>query len=301
MKTIFLNSLLVLTLLIQAFAAPEPQGEKHLARDQIYNPDQVAIEAECELKDQLLVLLIPGKRNGKQGVGHHEYYSGCVLMLQMLKNIVGVCPVIVREDWPQNETLLDKASVIVYYGDGDGQQGFLQSAERIAKMEQLLEKGVGFINLHGSVSYTEKYASYGSRWIGATWSKSEVEVNRGHWLSSHELFPEHEISAGVSAWSANDGWLNQFDFEANRERVMPLLWSSKTNQGHPKGGDKDIVGWAFQRKDGGRSFAMSGAHGIWEWRNLGLRKLVLNAILWTAKKAIPKEGFEVSLTMKLKD
>jgi hypothetical protein len=50
------------------------------------------------------------------------------------------------------------------------------------------------------------------------------------------------------------------------------------------------VAWAFERKDGGRGFGFTGGHFHKGWANDDQRKLVLNALLWTAKAEVPATG-----------
>jgi hypothetical protein len=56
-----------------------------------------------------------------------------------------------------------------------------------------------------------------------------------------------------------------------------------------KNKDKQHVAWACERADGGRGFGFTGGHYHQGWANNDQRKLVLNAILWTAKAKIPAE------------
>jgi hypothetical protein len=50
------------------------------------------------------------------------------------------------------------------------------------------------------------------------------------------------------------------------------------------------------REDGGRGFGFTGGHFHKGWGNDNQRKLVLNAILWTAKAEVPAQGIESKLT-----
>jgi hypothetical protein len=54
--------------------------------------------------------------------------------------------------------------------------------------------------------------------------------------------------------------------------------------------------WAVQREDGGRGFGFTGGHFHKGWANDDQRKLVLNAILWTAKAEIPTDGVNSKVT-----
>jgi hypothetical protein len=56
------------------------------------------------------------------------------------------------------------------------------------------------------------------------------------------------------------------------------------------------MAWAFERADGGRGFGFTGAHFHKNWGNDDFRKLVLNAILWTAKAEIPATGVQSTVT-----
>jgi type 1 glutamine amidotransferase len=51
-----------------------------------------------------------------------------------------------------------------------------------------------------------------------------------------------------------------------------------------------------EREDGGRGFGFSGGHFHTGWKNDDQRKLVLNAILWTAKAEIPSSGVTTTVT-----
>ena len=50
------------------------------------------------------------------------------------------------------------------------------------------------------------------------------------------------------------------------------------------------VGWAHARADGGRAFGFTGGHVHWNWGEDNFRKVVLNAILWTANVEVPEDG-----------
>ena len=52
------------------------------------------------------------------------------------------------------------------------------------------------------------------------------------------------------------------------------------------------MAWATERADGGRAFSFTGGHWHWNWGHPMQRKLVLNAITWTAKADVPRTGIE---------
>jgi len=59
------------------------------------------------------------------------------------------------------------------------------------------------------------------------------------------------------------------------------------------------VAWAATRPDGGRGFGFTGSHFHRNWENDDFRKLVLNAIRWTAKAGVPKEGVPSHVTEEM--
>ena len=61
-------------------------------------------------------------------------------------------------------------------------------------------------------------------------------------------------------------------------------------------GRDETVAWAVERPDGGRGFGFTGAHFHRNWGNDDFRKLVLNAVLWTAKLDVPSEGATSEVT-----
>ncbi len=79
-------------------------------------------------------------------------------------------------------------------------------------------------------------------------------------------------------------------FRDDDPRLKPILLRQA-------GGDvrADTVGWAVERKDGGRGFGFTGGHFYANWWIPEFRKLVLNAIAWTAKIDVPEGGVDSAL------
>ncbi len=134
-----------------------------------------------------------------------------------------------------------------------------------------------------------------------------------HWTANFSEFPKHPISSGVKPFSTNDEWYYHMRFRNGMKGVTPILSSiatedttkrgEGTHSGNPEQ-KKDVlelklpqhVAWAVEREDGGRGFGFTGGHFHKGWANNDQRKLVLNAIVWSAKAEVPASGVESKLT-----
>jgi len=51
-----------------------------------------------------------------------------------------------------------------------------------------------------------------------------------------------------------------------------------------------VLAWAYERPEGGRGFGCTGAHFHKNWANDDFRRMMLNALVWTAGLDVPTEG-----------
>ncbi len=113
--------------------------------------------------------------------------------------------------------------------------------------------------------------------------------------------PEHPITRGVKPFTINDEWYFNIRFKPESKEVTPILKATPpddkrgTAAAREHQGREEILAWAFDRADGGRSFGFTGGHFHKNWGDENFRRLVVNAILWTAKVDVPKEGAKVEL------
>jgi type 1 glutamine amidotransferase len=77
----------------------------------------------------------------------------------------------------------------------------------------------------------------------------------------------------------------QMRFRESDKRWTPILTFDPEAKDPAK-----VVAWAVERSDGGRGFASTGGHFHKNWWNDNVRKLIHNAILWTAKAEVPSQG-----------
>src|SRR5204863_7569241 len=60
-------------------------------------------------------------------------------------------------------------------------------------------------------------------------------------------------------------------------------------------GEVQHMAWACERSDGARGFGFTGAHFHKNWGDDNFRRVVVNAILWTAKVDVPADGANCKL------
>lgn len=254
-------------------------------------PEQTEIALEKVDPDQkgAPVLLIAGAVSNKPG--QHEYFAGCTLLANWLRQNTGVVPVQAANGWPEDESLLEKARAIVVFADGGQKLSFL-APERMKKMRAAMERGAGLILLHQAVDVPAAHAEEIGNWLGAVWQPDIG--SRGHWDMEFSGFPEHPVTRGVESFSAPmDGWLFNLHF---RTGAVPLVTGAvpdkarSTADARSHAGRAEVIGWAYERKNGGRSFGFTGCDLHRNWGVESQRKLILNATLWVSGVEVPKEG-----------
>jgi hypothetical protein len=261
-----------------------------------YDRSNVPIEQQPTDPTATKIVLIAGDSVGHPP-GDHEHFAGCALLMRMLRQTPGVFPVMAKDGWPKDPETLKNARTLVFYMDGGGKQTTIAHADEIQK---LLDAGVGIVHLHQVIDYPTDFNARAVGWLGAAFEPKTGA--RGHWDESFDRFPEHEVTRGVEPFALNDGWILKLRFVPELKGITPILRTTqlapkgkKLQPGEPANGTDNIVCWTYDRPDGGRSFVLTGAHGHKNWGLPGLRRLVVNGILWTAKVPVPSGGAPVEL------
>ena len=244
------------------------------------------------------------------GPGEHEHRAGCLLLKHCLDSVPGVTSVVYSNGWPQDPNAFDGAATIVLYMDGGGGHPALQNG-RLQTLGALMKKGVGLACIHYATEPTiEKGQPEFLDWIGGAF-----EINwsvNPHWDADFNELPNHPITQGVKQFTINDEWYFHLRFRPDMKGVTPILSAvppestmnrrDGPHEGNPavreavKRGEPQHVAWACEREGGGRGFGFTGAHFHKNWGDDNFRKLVLNAILWTAKAPVPSEGVRSKVT-----
>ena len=261
-----------------------------------------------KLKDKKKIVFVAGKKS--HGWGKHEHHAGCLLLEKCLNEFrsdtgLPVLTTVYKDGWPRDKTAFDNADTVVVFADGGPKHPLHSNGEAF---EHIMRDGVGLVCLHYGVEVPP--GKSGQRfldWIGG-YFETNWSVNP-HWEADFKEIPEHPVTRGVKPFKINDEWYYHMRFSSKVDvtPILSALPSPKTltrkdgphhNNPHVRAAvlerkEPQHVAWAFVRGDGkGRGFGFTGAHYHKNWANDNARKVVLNAIIWTAKVEVPENGVE---------
>lgn len=255
---------------------------------------QVPLEVDAPDAALAKIVLLAGSVSNKPG--QHEYFAGCALMMEWLKQTPGVWPVLAAEGWPRNEAVLENAKAIVVYADGGSKLPFLE-ASRWEKMRNAIGSGAGLVMLHQAVDVPEDRAAEIQEWLGAVWKKDIG--SRGHWDMEFASFVSHPVTRGLTPFAAPlDGWLFNLHFAPGARPVLAGKVpdsARSTSDAKSHSGRDEVVAWTYERPSGGRSFGFTGCDLHRNWQVESQRRFVINGILWSAGLEIPATGAAVDL------
>ena len=248
------------------------------------------------------IIFISGKPS--HGKMKHEHRAGNMILAEAL-NDSGLnvdAQLVPHYGYPKDPSIFNDAATIVIFSTGH--RGHVLRSH-LDEFDELMKKGVGVVMIHWATEAEkgkagEKFLDWMGGFCDLNWS-----VNP-HWKPKFTQFPNHPISNGVKPFSVDDEWYYHMRFRDNLEGVTPILSDlpppetlrrpDGDRSGNPTvraavaNGESQHVAWAYQRPDGGRGFGFTGAHNHESWQDDNFRKVVLNAILWTAKLKVPSDG-----------
>ena len=249
------------------------------------------------------IVFISGKRS--HGRMQHEHRAGNILAAKRL-NAAGLgIEAVVLDDigYPKDPSVLDDADSIVIFCTGH--RGHVLNPNLDA-FDTLMKQGKGVVMIHWATEAIsgdpgDKFLEWMGGFCDLNWS-----VNP-HWAPNFKR-QDHAIWNGVADFSVDDEWYYHMRFVEDRTGFTPILTDlppAKTlkrkdgaRSGNPHvraavaNGESQHVAWAYERKDGGRGFGFTGGHNHVSWLNDGYRKILLNAIAWTAGVELPANGID---------
>jgi len=248
--------------------------------------------------DRKKIVLVAGTPS--HGPGDHEFNAGSIILDRCLQNVPEVVTALYLNGWPKDPTAFDNADSILLYMDGGGNHPVVQR-NRLTEIDQLMKKGVGLACAHYAVEVPkEKGGPDFLKWIGGYY-ETGYSINP-HWDADFAELPKHPVTQGIKPFKINDEWYYNIRFPADDNRTLAILKATPPDRGRTTPaakeatGRSEVVAWVYERENGGRGFGFTGGHNHENWGNDDFRKLVLNALLWTAKVDVPAEGVKSKVT-----
>ena len=238
--------------------------------------------------------------------GQHEHNPGTLILTKKLKEShqINLNIKIVKNSWPSQEDF-NWADSCVIYSDG-WQYGIAKGMERMQQLETFMNKGKGVVRLHWATGSDKKDKNKHLNLFGGNMEKRH-SLHSTIWKQKFLSMPKHEINNGVNPFTLQDEcyffmrWHN--DDKSHIKDILLALPEDVPEKRYKKlkahkalkaVQDKQLqsLAWAFERPEGGRAFSYTGGHFHWNWANDNLRKLILNAIVWTSGAKVPNSGIE---------
>ncbi len=263
----------------------------------------VAIAVMCLLPlaagAETRVLIVVGPSSHPPG--SHEVAAGGRLMewaLENMDNVSGVTADVVYE-WPKEPRVLDAANTIVFIGDIFPPQRMPDRAAILKQIGELMRAGRGIACIHYATGLrAEDVESDGSHpllgWLGGYFG-----TRTPHHQSVAKVFESVKVSPAAPGHPVSRGWReftlpeepyynNYFGPDGNRQ--APNVTAFATAMLPPEAPKREVIAWGIQRTDGGRGFGIVMPHFYKNWANEDLRRFILNGIVWTTKRKLPRGG-----------
>ncbi len=244
------------------------------------------------------IVLLAGRPS--HGGGAHAWEDDARLLQRCLASASNLPRLRVEmhtQGWPQDATALDDAATIVLLSDGfDGHPFFTKAQpERMEVLRKQMARGAGLACIHYAVCPRGRGESEMMSWIGGYY-KDGYSRNPIH-TALVSPAGDHPICRGWKSFTVRDElyyriWFGREGKQPDGKGVdgQPTAVPVATAPLPPDKPASETIAWAIRRSDGGRGFGFTGGHFH---KNLLLddyRKLLLNAIVWTAGLDVPKEG-----------
>lgn len=239
--------------------------------------------AVADDKPKIKILFI-GK-NPDHPYGSHMYLHVCGVLAKCAELTPGI-ETVVSNGWPKDAKTIAGVKTIVVYTNPAAE--LLLEGPHRAKVDELMKKGVGLVTIHWASSVNKNNLER----LGPTW----LSYLGGSWVSNvglsggksplKQLLPEHPICRGWKEYEIED----EYYLDPVIKEAKPLL------QVRERKGKDVIVGWVFERTDGGRAFGTTLGHPYQNFQIEAFRRMLVNAILWSAHVEVPKDGALVNLS-----
>lgn len=224
------------------------------------------------------ILLIGHTRDG-HAYETHMYMAECRLLAKCLEQTPRV-QTLVSNRWPQDASAYaDVAAIALYAPVG---ANVLFDGPQQAEVKRLLASGVGLAALHWSTGANGD--EFGHLWLDSLGAWFHTDFSAIEHVEKLLTVTDvaHPVARGVESFTMHDEYYWDLRFAP---QARPLLTA-------PHNEKAQAIAWTFDRPQhhGGRSFGTVAGHYHASFANASFRQLVVNGILWTARREIPDQG-----------
>lgn len=248
--------------------------------------------AACTDVPRKTVVLIGGA--DREGPGHHDYSTGIRALERLLRDSPdarGIRVVAHPGGWPDDPSALDDAAAIVWYFDGVDRHPLYDPARR-AQIERAMQRGAGLVTLHQASTIAPDRGDAGLlQWLGAV--REGMFDRTMQWARLEPASTVHPVTSGLATFEYRDEFYPTLRL---MEGAQPVLFAEVEVQ-YRNGArlvertpERVPVAWAWQRDDGGRAFGYTGVHLSAALDDPQVRRMLLNAVLWTTGMDVPATG-----------
>jgi type 1 glutamine amidotransferase/cytochrome c551/c552 len=232
----------------------------------------------------------------------HEYERSVILLKHLLDtspNLRGVRTEAHFRGWPADPATLEDADTIVLISDGGDRREEdhpLYAGDRLSALEKQVRRGCGLLHFHWTTFHPRRHHERITEWVGGYFDYESGDapnrwysaIRTGDWKVELPS-PLHPICRGVRPFALREEFYYKLRFRDGDPRLTPITVIG------PQERLEMTTGWAVEREDGGRGFGFTGGHFFANWWVDDYRRLILNAIVWTARAEVPEGGVESQL------
>lgn len=230
-------------------------------------------------------LLLLGQKPDGHPPGTHEYLPAQRILHHLLKEVPGLKTEIVRADnpWSEGPELLGRADGVVLFVS-EGAKWIQADPRRYEAFARLAQRKGGFSSLHWGTGTKDAANIDGfTRLFGACHGGPDRKFTKFDDIAVEFADAKHPIVAGLQPFDIREEFYYRLKHPAADAGTLHPLLTIPVDDTH------DMVGWTFDRVDGGRSFGFTGLHFHDNWGRPEYRRLIAQGILWTMNLAPPAE------------
>ena len=236
-----------------------------------------------EAAPKRLLLLSQGPDRHPKGT--HEYVAGQRVLAKCLSSVpkLEISQARADGDWPEGPALLAKTDGVVLFVS-EGAKWLNADPKRRTAFAELAKRGGGLAVLHWGMGTRdaeniEPFVSLFGACHGGPDRKYKFLETQVRVVAE-----DHPATAGIADFKIKEEFYYQLKKQPDAKDLTPLLTAEID-------GGEQMVAWAWQRPDGGRSFGYTGCHYHDNWSRSEYQRFLSQGVLWTLNIVPPTEGF----------